>query len=53
MAHTLPALPYAKDALAPHISPETFDYHYEKHHEAYVANLNKMIPDTKYADMAL
>lgn len=53
MAHTLPALPYAKDALAPHISPETFDYHYEKHHAAYVANLNKMIPDTQYADMAL
>ena len=38
MAHTLPELPYAQDALAPHISSETFDYHYAKHHAAYVTN---------------
>jgi Fe-Mn family superoxide dismutase len=43
MAFTLPPLPYAKDALAPHISAETLDYHYGKHHQAYVTNLNKLI----------
>jgi superoxide dismutase, Fe-Mn family len=50
MAFTLPALPYAKDALAPHISAETLDFHYGKHHQAYVTNLNKLIegkPDEK------
>ena len=40
MEHQLPQLPYAKDALAPHMSAETFDYHYAKHHQAYVTNLN-------------
>lgn len=49
MAHTLPDLPYAKDALAPHISEETFNYHYEKHHAAYVANLNNLIAGTDQA----
>jgi len=53
MAHQLPDLPYAKDALAPHISAETFEYHHDKHHAAYVANLNKMIDGTEYADMPL
>jgi Fe-Mn family superoxide dismutase len=53
MAHTLPDLPYAKDALAPHISAETFDYHYGKHHAAYVTNLNNLIADTDQADAAL
>jgi superoxide dismutase, Fe-Mn family len=43
MAFTLPPLPWAKDALSPHISPETIDYHYGKHHQAYVDNLNKAI----------
>ena len=43
MAFTLPPLPWAKDALAPHISAETIDYHYGKHHQAYVDNLNKLI----------
>jgi Fe-Mn family superoxide dismutase len=43
MAFSLPPLPYAKDALAPHISAETLDYHYGKHHQAYVTNLNKLI----------
>jgi Fe-Mn family superoxide dismutase len=43
MAFSLPPLPYAKDALSPHISAETLDYHYGKHHQAYVTNLNKLI----------
>jgi superoxide dismutase, Fe-Mn family len=43
MAFTLPPLPYAKDALAPHISAETLDFHHGKHHQAYVTNLNKLI----------
>jgi Fe-Mn family superoxide dismutase len=43
MAFTLPPLPYAKDALAPHISSETLDYHHGRHHQAYVTNLNKLI----------
>ena len=41
MVHELPALPYAMDALAPHISKETLEFHYGKHHQAYVTNLNK------------
>jgi Fe-Mn family superoxide dismutase len=45
MAFELPPLPYAKDALVPHISAETFDYHYSKHHQAYVTNLNAAIKD--------
>ena len=45
MAHTLPELPYAKNALAPHLSEETFDYHYAKHHNAYVVNLNNLIAE--------
>ncbi len=43
MAFTLPALPYAKDALAPHMSAETFEYHHGKHHNAYVTNLNGLV----------
>jgi superoxide dismutase, Fe-Mn family len=43
MAFTLPPLPWAKDALAPHISAETIDFHYGKHHQAYVDNLNKLV----------
>ncbi len=48
MAFTLPELPYAKDALSPTISAETIDYHYGKHHQAYVNNLNNIVPGTKY-----
>lgn len=44
-AFELPPLPYAQDALAPHISAETFEYHYGKHHQAYVTNLNKLTDD--------
>lgn len=53
MAHTLPPLPYAKDALAPHLSAETFEYHYGKHHQAYVTNLNNLIPGTEFENAAL
>jgi len=53
MEHTLPALPYAKDALAPHISAETIDFHYGKHHQAYVTNLNNLIKGTEYEALDL
>lgn len=53
MAIELPALPYARDALQPHISAETIDYHYGKHHQAYVTNLNNLIKDTEFADLDL
>jgi Fe-Mn family superoxide dismutase len=53
MAIELPPLPWAKDALAPHISPETIDFHYGKHHNAYVTNLNKLIDGTAHADKSL
>jgi Fe-Mn family superoxide dismutase len=46
MPITLPELPYATDALAPYLSAETFEYHYGKHHQAYVTNLNNMIAGT-------
>lgn len=53
MAHELPPLPYAKNALAPHISEETLDFHYGKHHQTYVTNLNNLIPDTEFEPMSL
>lgn len=53
MEHTLPALPFAKDALVPHMSAETFDYHYSKHHQAYVTNLNNLIKGTEFENAAL
>ena len=53
MEHRLPELPYAKDALSPHISAETLEYHYGKHHNAYVEKLNSMVPGTEYEDMEL
>ncbi|HFQ92139.1 MAG TPA: superoxide dismutase [Fe] [Chromatiales bacterium] len=53
MEHTLPELPYSKDALEPHISAETLEYHYGKHHQTYVTNLNKLIPGTEFEDMSL
>ncbi|MDQ7988025.1 MAG: Fe-Mn family superoxide dismutase [Candidatus Dactylopiibacterium sp.] len=53
MTHTLPPLPYAKNALVPHISEETFEYHYGKHHQAYVTNLNNLIPGTEFENAAL
>mgnify|MGYP003472098620 FL=1 len=53
MEHQLPALPFAKDALAPYMSAETFDYHYSKHHQAYVTNLNNLIKGTEYENLDL
>jgi Fe-Mn family superoxide dismutase len=53
MAFTLPELPYSNDALAPHISPETIEYHYGKHHQAYVTKLNGMIEGTEFANASL
>ena len=53
MAIELPPLPYARDALAPTISAETLDFHYGKHHQAYVTNLNKQIEGTEFETMDL
>jgi Fe-Mn family superoxide dismutase len=53
MHHELPPLPYALDALAPHMSKETLEFHYGKHHSAYVATLNELIEGTEFADMPL
>ena len=53
MEHQLPQLPYALDALAPHMSKETFEYHYAKHHQAYVTNLNNLIKGTEYEALDL
>ena len=53
MTHTLPDLPYAHNALEPHISAETLEFHHDKHHNAYVTNLNKMIEGTEFADKSL
>jgi Fe-Mn family superoxide dismutase len=53
MTFSLPKLPYELDALAPYISKETLEYHYGKHHNAYVVNLNKLIENTDYATQSL
>ena len=53
MEHKLPELPYPNDALAPHISAETIEYHYGKHHKAYVDNLNRLIPGTEFDNIPL
>ena len=53
MTHVLPPLPYAVNALEPVISAETIDYHYGKHHQAYVTNLNNLIPGTEFASATL
>ena len=53
MEHTLPPLPYAMDALAPHISKETFEYHYGKHHQTYATNLNNLIKGTEFESASL
>ena len=53
MEHTLPPLPYAMDALQPHISKETLEYHYGKHHQTYVTNLNNLIKGTEYENASL
>lgn len=53
MTIKLPELPYAKDALAPHISENTLNFHYGKHHNAYVVNLNKLIEGTDFSGKSL
>ncbi|PGH53778.1 superoxide dismutase [Azospirillum palustre] len=53
MAFELPPLPYAYDALAPYISPETLHLHHDKHHQTYVTNLNNLTKDTPLADASL
>ena len=53
MEHQLPALPYAMDALQPHMSRETFEYHYGKHHQAYVTNLNNLIKGGEFENASL
>ena len=53
MEHTLPALPYALDALAPHYSKETLEFHHGKHHNAYVVNLNNLQKGTEFESMDL
>ncbi|MHC4862210.1 MAG: superoxide dismutase [Fe], partial [Planctomycetota bacterium] len=53
MAHQLPDLPYAKNALEPTISENTFNFHHGKHHAAYVTNLNAALEGTEFADMPI
>ncbi|GAB7550233.1 MULTISPECIES: superoxide dismutase [Fe] [unclassified Cupriavidus] len=53
MEHTLPPLPYAHDALAPHISKETLEFHHDKHHQTYVTNLNNLIKGTEFENSTL
>ena len=53
MSFELPALPYAKNALAPHISEETLEFHYGKHHQTYVTNLNNLVPGTEFEGLSL
>lgn len=53
MSFILPALPYPKTALASHISAETIDYHYGKHHQTYVNNLNNLVTNTPFAEKTL
>ena len=53
MTHTLPELPYPEDALQPHISKETLEYHHGKHHRAYVDKLNKLIAGTEFENAPL
>ena len=53
MEHKLPPLPYELDALAPRISKETLEFHYGKHHQAYVTNLNNLIKGTEFESLSL
>jgi Fe-Mn family superoxide dismutase len=53
MEHKLPDLPYSKNALEPHISAETLEYHHGKHHAAYVTNLNNLVGGTEFEDASL
>ena len=53
MAFELPPLPYAIDALEPFISKRTLEFHYGKHHQAYVNNLNNLVPGTEFEGKSL
>lgn len=53
MPFTLPNLPYAKNSLIPHISAETIEYHYGKHHQTYVNNLNNLVTNTQFTEKTL
>ena len=53
MSFELPDLPFAKDALEPHMSANTLDFHHGKHHNTYVVNLNNLVKDTPMADQSL
>ena len=53
MEHSLPPLPYALDALAPHISKETLEFHYGKHHQTYVTNLNNLVKGGEFESATL
>lgn len=53
MEHKLPELPYALDALAPHISKETLEFHYGKHHQTYITNLNNLIKGSEFENASL
>jgi len=53
MSFELPPLPYEKDALEPHISKETIEFHYGKHHQTYVTNLNNLVPGTEFEGKSL
>ena len=53
MTHKLPELQFAMDALQPHVSKETLEFHYGKHHNAYVTNLNNLVPGTEFEDLSL
>ena len=53
MAHSLPDLPYAIDALAPYMSQETLEFHHGKHHNTYVVNLNNLVSGNEFESMGL
>jgi len=53
MEHKLPELPYGRDSLAPKISEETIDYHYGKHHKAYIDNINRLIAGSEFENTSL
>ena len=53
MTFELPAMPYEKSALEPHISAETLEFHHDKHHATYVTNLNNLVPGTEFEDKSL
>ena len=53
MSYELPALPYANNALEPHISAETLEFHHGKHHNTYVTNLNNLVPGTEFEGKSL